>query len=103
MPDMKYSFASYLKVARPFPGASDCVESYIGPGVVIGPVTFGRATAVGLVGRFTAGACPCPRPPPCPRPCPCCAGAWAIVDGTATNTTAKAIISTNKPGLFIVV
>ena len=32
VPEMKYSLASYLKVLRPFPGARDGVESYIGPG-----------------------------------------------------------------------
>src|SRR5688572_26841558 len=68
---MKYSFASYLNFARSLPGASDCTDSYIAPGPVIGPVTVGSATAVGVAGRTAAGP---PRPPP-PPPCP--PGPWA--------------------------
>src|SRR5436309_8813149 len=52
VPETKYSFATYLKFARPLPGASDGADSYIGPGPVISAETVGRATAVGIWGRF---------------------------------------------------
>ena len=48
VPEMKYSLASYLKVVRPFPGARDGVDSYIGPGPVIWADTDGNETAVGV-------------------------------------------------------
>src|SRR5262245_22232613 len=61
---MKYSVASYLKFAMPFPGASDGVDSYIAPAPVIAAEMVGSETAVGVCGRLAAGAAPCPRPCP---------------------------------------
>src|SRR5437879_1162817 len=99
---MKYSFASYLNVARPFPGASDCVELYTGPGPVTTADTDGSFTAVGVWGRLTAGAWPrppCPRSPPWPLPCPCpCATAHE-----AAKTITKAAANTIARDLVIIV
>src|SRR5262245_42096377 len=97
VPEMKYSLASYLKAAKPLPGANDCVESYIGPGPVTCAETIGSATAVGFWGRFTAGAGAWPRPA-CPRPCPC-----AIAQGVAISPAMRPAASSITRVLLIVV
>src|SRR4051812_44300112 len=87
VPEMKYSFASYLKLAKPLPGANDCTDSYGWPGPVIGPSTFGSVTAVGFAGgiAWAPRVPPTPGPPrPCPGAAPCagagpCAPAMAAI------------------------
>src|SRR5262245_49676917 len=74
VPETKYSCASYLNAASPFPGASEGDESNIGPGPVTSADSVGNATAVGMSGRLAGGGGgpPArPRPPPgnCPPPC----------------------------------
>src|SRR6185503_9619649 len=57
----------------PLPGASEGDESNIGPGPVTSADNVGKATAVGISGRFAGGAPPArPRPgnPPPPGPPP---------------------------------